>query len=111
MHGYFSERHHVVNALSPVADFAGTGTAASDIVNLAKYTGVTFIISTGVTTTANGTVTVLAGTSVSSATNAVAFKYRTVLAPGTTNVPTALTAATTAGFSMTASKPDSFYIV
>jgi hypothetical protein len=110
MSGYFSESHHIVNGLSPVAD-AFNSTGASDIVNLAKYSAVTFIISTGVTTTANGVVTVLAGTDVSAATNAVAFKYRTVLAPATTNVPGALTQATTAGFSMTASKPDSFYIV
>lgn len=110
MGGYFSENFHIVNGLSPVADaFATAGT--SDIVNLAKYSAVTFIIFTGVSTTANGTVTVLAGTSVSSATNAVAFKYRTVLAPATTNVPSALTQATTAGFSMTASKADAFYII
>jgi hypothetical protein len=110
MSAYFSEKNHIVNGLSPVADaFASTG--ESDIVNLAKYGAVTFIISTGVTTTANGTVTVLAGTSVSSATNAVPFKYRTVLAPATTNVPSALTQATTAGFSMTASKANSFYVI
>jgi len=108
---YFSEQHHIVNALSPVSDFAGSGTATSDIVNLAKYKKVTFILSTGVSTTANGTVTVVAGTSVSSATNTVPFKYRTVLAPGTTNVPSDLTQATASGFSMTASKADSFYII
>jgi hypothetical protein len=110
MGGYFSENHHIVNGLSPVAD-AFNVTGESDIVNLAKYSAVTFIVSTGASTTANGIVTVLAGTSVSSATNAVAFKYRTVLAPATTNVPGALTAATTAGFSMTASKANSFYII
>ena len=110
MGGYFSENHHIVNGLSPVADaFATSG--ESDIVNLAKYGAVTFIISTGVSTTANGTVEVLAGTSVSSATNAVPFKYRTVLAPATTNVPSALTQATTSGFSMTASKANSFYVI
>lgn len=110
MSGYFSESHHIVNGLSPVADaFATAG--SSDIVNLAKYSAVTFIISTGATTTADGVVTVLAGTDVSAATNAVAFKYRTVLAPATTNVPSALTAATSSGFSMTASKPNSFFII
>jgi hypothetical protein len=110
MGGYFSDNYHVVNALSPVADAFATS-ATSDIVNLAKYSSVTFIISTGVSTTADGVVTVLAGTSVSSATNAVPFKYRTVLAPATTNVPAALTQATASGFSMTASKANSFYIV
>jgi hypothetical protein len=107
---YFSEMYHVVNGLSPVADaFATAGT--SDIVNCALYKSVTFLIVTGASTTANGTVTVLAGTSVSSATNAVPFKYRTVLEPATTNVPSALTQATASGFSMTASKANSFYIV
>jgi hypothetical protein len=105
-----SEICHVVNGLPPVAD-AFNVTGESDIVNLAKYGAATFIIVTGATTTANGIVTVLAGTSVSSATNAVAFKYRTILAPATTNVPTDLTAATTAGFSMTASKPNAIYII
>lgn len=107
---YFSENHHIVNGLSPVADaFATAG--ESDIVNLALYKSVTFIISTGVSAVADGVVTVLAGTSVSSATNAVPFKYRTVLAPATTNVPSALTQATASGFSMTASKANSFYII
>ncbi len=105
-----SEICHFVNGLAPVADaFATSG--ESDIVNLAKYGAVTFLIVTGATTTANGTVTVLAGTSVAAATNAIAFKYRTVLAPATTNVPSALTDATTAGFSMTASKPNAIYII
>lgn len=107
----FSEKYHVVNGLSPVADAFGAVTGETDIVDLAKYGAATFILSTGVTTTANGIVTVLAGTSVAAATNAVAFKYRTVLAPLTTNVPSDLTNATTAGFSMTASKANSFYII
>jgi hypothetical protein len=105
-----SEICHVVNGLPPVAD-AFNVTGESDIVNLAKYGAATFIIVTGVTTTANGIVTVLAGTTVSSATNAIPFKYRTILAPATTNVPTALTTATSAGFSMTASKPNAIYII
>lgn len=105
-----SEICHIVNGLPPVAD-AFNVTGESDIVNLAKYSGATFVIVTGVTTTANGIVTVLAGTSVAAATNAIAFKYRTVLAPATTNVPTALTDATTAGFSMTASKANAIYII
>jgi hypothetical protein len=110
MHGYMSECCHFVNGLPPVADaFATSG--ESDIVNLANYSGVTFIIVTGVSTTANGVVTVEAGTAVSAATNAVPFKYRTVLAPATTNVPGALTQATATGFAMTASKANSFYVV
>lgn len=105
-----SEICHFVNGLPPVADaFATSG--ESDIVNLAKYGAVTFIIMTGATTTADGTVQVLAGTSVAAATNAIPFKYRTVLAPGTTNIPSALTAALAAGFSMTASKPNAIYII
>jgi hypothetical protein len=63
MGGYFSENHHIVNALSPVADAFATA-ATSDIVNLENYGSVTFIISTGATTTANGVVTVVAGTAV-----------------------------------------------
>lgn len=105
-----SEICHIVNGLPPVAD-AFNVTGESDIVNLAKYGAVTFIILTGVTTTANGIVTLLAGTTVAAAANAVPFKYRTILAPATTNVPTALTDATAAGFSMTASKPNAIYII
>lgn len=106
----FSEVHHVVNGLSPVAD-AFNVTGETDIVDLNKYATATFILSTGVTTTANGIVTVLAGSSVAAAATAIPFKYRTVLAPATTNVPTALTDATAAGFSMTASKANAFYII
>jgi len=105
-----SEICHFVNALPPKADVFDT-TGESDIVNLAKYSGVTFIIVTGVTTTAIGIVTVLAGTSVAAATVAIPFKYRTVLAPATTNVPGALTDAAAAGFSMTVSKANSMYII
>jgi hypothetical protein len=110
MGGYFIENFHVVNGLAPVADaFATAG--ESDIINLENYAGVVFLIMTGVSTTANGVVTVQAGTSVSAATNAVPFVYRKVLAPATTNVAGALTAAEAAGFAMTASKANSFYLV
>ncbi len=105
-----SEICHFVNGLSPVAD-AFNVTGESDIVDLNKYGAVTFVILTGVTTTANGIVTVLAGASVAAAATAIPFKYRTVLAPATTNVPSALTDATSAGFSMTASKANAFYII
>jgi hypothetical protein len=110
MSNRLSEVCHFVNGLPPVAD-AFNVTGESDIVDLNKYAAVTFVIVTGVTTTANGIVTVLAGTSVATAATAIAFKYRTILAPATTNVPTALTDATTAGFSMTASKANAIYII
>ena len=110
MQGFFSEHCHIVNGIVPAAD-AFAGGVASDIVNLKLYSGVTFLIMTGASTTAAGVVTVQAGTSVSAATNAVPFKYRTILAPATTNVPSALTQATSSGFTITASKANSFYIV
>jgi len=103
----FSERNKIVNGLSPVADaFATSG--ESDIVSLKDYRHVTFLIMTGISTTADGVVTVLAGSSVSAAATAITFKYRACTSGDTLG---ALTDATTSGFAMTASKADSFYAI
>ena len=113
----WSERNKVVNALLPVAD-AFAGTKNSDVVNLANYKKCTFLIFTGASSSGTSVVTVNAGTSNSSATTAIAFKYRTQIAgtggaSGTTgsDIPSALTDATSTGFTTTASKVGATYII
>jgi len=103
----FTQRNKIVNGLPPQADaFATSG--ESDIVSLKNYNHVTFLIMTGASTTANGVVTVLAGSSVSSAATAIAFKYRACTSGDTLGD---LTDATSSGFAMTASKASSFYAI
>ena len=104
----FSQYNKVVNGLPPVADaFATQG--YSDIVNMEAYKHVTFLIITGVTTTADGVITVEACDDVTpSNTQAIAFKYRAVVAGDTYG---ALTAVASTGVAMTASKANSYYIV
>lgn len=104
----FSQYNKVVNALEPKADrFATAGN--SDVISMKKYKHITFLIMTGASSTADGTVTVEAcdDTTPSNQT-AIAFKYRAITTGDTYG---ALTAATAAGFSMTASKVNSYYIV
>jgi len=109
-----SEEIKVVNAVIPVADAFATA-ATTDIINMENYNKCTFIIATGATTTADGVVTVLAGSSNASCATAITFKYRTQIAgvpPAQgSDVPGALTAATVSGFAMTASKAGGLYII
>lgn len=89
---------HVVNALAPVADYAGTS-FDSDIVN-AQGGGVLFIIQQGVNAGGISTITVEASDDVSASnTTTVPFIYRSCVA---TDVWGDWTAATTAGFSSSA---------
>lgn len=100
----FLARHHIVNGLYPVAD-AFASSMTSDYVSLANYRRATFVIHTGNATggTADGTVTVLAASDAAgTGAGAVAFKYRVCASSTTVDTWGALTAATTAGFSMTA---------
>lgn len=96
--------HHIVAGVYPVADAFATS-ATTDYVSLANYRKATFIIFTGDATagTANGTVTILAASAAAgTGAGAQAFHYR--VSASSTSVDTwgALTAATSAGFSMTA---------
>ena len=90
---------HVINAIAPIADFAGT-TFDSDIVDAGAGDGVLFLIVQGVNAGGISTVTVEAcSTITASATTTVPFIYRTCVA---TDVWGDWTAATTAGFSSSA---------
>lgn len=96
----FTENFHLVNALSPVAD-AFDSTVYSDVINMKNFSHCVFIVHKGVGTTGTSTFTVLASDDVSrSNTTAIPFRYREI--PAGTNIPGALTAATTAGFTSTA---------
>lgn len=110
----WSEKNKVVNVVDPVDTLGATKT--SDIVNLENYNKCTFLVITGASSAnSDDTLTVLAGESNSSCTTAIAFKYRTQIAAATPNtgsdVPSALTDATTSGFAMTASKKGGVYII
>lgn len=109
----WSEQNKVVNAVIPVAD-AWNGDVTSDIINMENYNKCTFIIATGASAAStDGVVTVNAGTTTPA--TAITFKYRTQIAAAVPNagsdVPSALTAATTSGFAMTASKAGGVYII
>lgn len=90
-----------VKGLDPVADgFAGT--VYSDIISMKEHKQLTFLIHKGVSTggTDNGTITVEACDDVSAShTSAIPFKYQKITSGDT---PGAITAATTAGFSIVA---------
>lgn len=108
----FLFNHHIVNGLTPVADAFATS-ATTDYISIANYGKIGFLIQTGDATagTANGTVTLLcsaaaAGTSTSS----LAFKYRTCASSTTVDTWSALTDATSSGFSMTAGDNYLYYV-
>ncbi|MBA7575943.1 hypothetical protein ES708_17779 [subsurface metagenome] len=114
----WSEINKVVNVIVPSLDpFAGSKN--SDIVNMENYKKCTFIIPTGSTSDDAGKVTVKAGFSSTSCSAVIPFKYRTQISGtvgGTTgstgsDVPSALTDATTTGFLMTAGKLGGLYII
>jgi hypothetical protein len=98
----FSEKAHFSMGLAPVADaFEGTsGTQYSDVVSLKNYGKVVFLVVTGVGTTGVSAFTVEACDDfVPTTVSAVPFHYRSY---DNSDVPGALTAATSAGFSNTA---------
>ena len=112
----FSEMNKIVNAIIPVADAFVTGTGIlSDVVNLENYNKCTFIVATGASVANNESITVLAGVSAASCATAITFKYRKQIAgvppAAGSDVPGALTTATTAGFKITASKAGGLYII
>ena len=111
----WSESNTVVNAIIPVADAWNSNPVVSDIVHMENFNRCTFLIVTGATSTVAPVVTVFAGVSNASCSTAIAFKYRTQIAavPGAagSDVASAITDATTSGFSMTASKAGGIYII
>jgi hypothetical protein len=103
----FTENHHPVKGIDPVAD-AFAGTVASDVVNMKGHAHVTFIVYKGVGTTGTSTITVEACDNVTpSNTSAVPFHYRAYTSNDT---PGALTAATADGFATTAGSSQIYVI-
>lgn len=95
----YNEQIHIVNALAPDAD-ALAGTKTSDVINMKNFGHCEFVVQKGEGTTGTSTITVLAcDDATPSTTSAIAFKYRACTSGDTF---TALTAATTAGFTTTA---------
>ena len=91
---------HLVNGLAPVAD-AGNGTVTTDVVNMENAGRAVFILTKGVGATGTSTITMLACDDVTpSNTTAIPFQYRDI--SGGNDTTTALTEATTAGFTTTA---------
>lgn len=90
-----------VKGIDPIADgFAGT--KYTDIISMKEHKNLTFLIYKGVSTggTDNGTITVEACDDVSASnSSAIPFQYQAITSGDT---PGAVTAATTAGFSITA---------
>jgi len=114
----WSEINHIVNVIVPVQIAGTTGLAtASDIVNMANYKKLTYIVQTGATSANKPTITVYAGETSTGATTAIAFNYRTQIAVADCatsggDVPSDLvTTGTSAGFAMTANKAGGCYII
>lgn len=109
----WSEENKVVNVLNPAEQTDGDHT--TDVVDMADYKRLTFIVHTGASAANIPTITILAGISNSSAAVAIIYKYRTQIGavPGDANsdVPGSLTDATTAGFAITTSKEGGVYII
>ncbi len=94
----FIEQSHPITGLAPVAD-AFAGTVYSDIVSMKNHGKVVFIVFTGLGATGTSTFTVQACDDTSASnTSAVAFHYKSC---DNTDVPGAITAATTSGFANT----------
>jgi hypothetical protein len=97
---------HFVKGLDPVADYnaaGGTGPQYSDVVEMKNFESTVFVLYKGVATggTATGTLTVEACDDfVPTNVTAVPFFYKQTLA--STDVPSALTKATTSGYAATA---------
>lgn len=102
---FFTETHHVINGLYPVADAFATS-ATTDYVSLKDYGKVTWIIHTGDATagTADGVITVLAATAAAgTGATAIAFRYSRSASSTTVDSWLAPTAVAAAGVSMVAS--------
>jgi len=97
-----SEKAHIINGLAPVAD-AFAGTVNSDVIDVSEAHGLTFVVWWGVGATGTTVLTVDAcDDTTPSTTTAVAFKYQRVSNHQSSDVPGAVTAATSSGFTTTA---------
>ena len=113
----WSEINHIVNVVQP-ANQSGTtgGTITSDIVNMANYKKLTYIVQTGASAANTPTITVYAGETSTGATTAIAFNYRTQAKTTCTSssgdVPSELvTTGTSAGFAITTAITGGCYII
>jgi hypothetical protein len=97
-----------VKGIDPIAD-GFSGTKYTDIVNVKNHETIEFIIYKGVGTTGTSTITIEASDDVSgTTTEAVAFTYQTITSGDTES---ALTKATTAGFTLTAGSSQLYKIM
>jgi hypothetical protein len=105
--GLLIEKLHFIKALDPIAD-ALAGTVRTDVVNLKEYGKLVFLIHKGVGATGTSTITI-EGSDDNSPSNvtAVPFHYRAITS---TDVPGSVTAATTAGFALTAGSSQMYAI-
>lgn len=95
------ERDHFEVGLAPVADFAGSDPAYTDVVSMKNHNRVRFIPFWGVGTTGTVKFTVEACNDVvPTTTSAIPFTYRVTAAGGTPGTPTTVEAAT--GYTSTA---------
>lgn len=95
-----AEHAHIVTVLAPDADRYASS-ATSDVVNLALYDEVVFVLSEGAGGTGTAVITVEECTSAAGAGNtAIAFQYKEITTLGT--MPASWTSATSSGFTTTA---------
>lgn len=110
----WSELNKVVNASIPVVHGDSSG-STTDILNMESYNKCTFLIVMGATSADIPVVTVLSGADSTTCTTAIPFKYRTqinaVPEAAASDLPSALTAATTGGFSITTGSAGGVYII
>jgi hypothetical protein len=93
------ERSHLEVGINAVAN-AFAGTVTSDVINMKNFQRVRFLVHWGVGATGTTLLTLEACDDVTpSNTTAIPFKYRRIVGAG---VPSAISAATTAGFTTTA---------
>ena len=109
----WSEENKIVNVLDPAEQTDGDHT--TDIVDVADYKRLTFVVFTGASAANIPTITILAGISNSSAATAIIYKYRTQIGAvppaANSDVPSALADAAVAGFAITTSKKGGVYII
>lgn len=97
--GLILETSHVEVGINAVAD-AFSGTVATDVINMKNFGRVRFLVHWGVGATGTSTITVEACDNVTpSNTSAIPFRYRSIVGAA---APSAITLATTAGFTTTA---------
>jgi hypothetical protein len=115
----WSEVNKVVNVLDPASQSGTSGAEiATDIVNLKNYKKLTYVIHTGAAAANIPVVTLYGGETSTGATTAITFKYRTQVvgtggnaATSGSDVSSALTDATVAGFALGTGEAGGVYII